>query len=267
MFRGVPWITVNRENNSASMSDENETDTESIHHDEIQTRPPETFVLMNPLLPATRTGQIRHFKCDRWGNPDVNVMFECGAILFDAVLDAPVGCRVFVDKHVVTFQSIRDGDRDNYKQFSDVKVYVLAKIPYPTDFLAVGVIVRAAQFSLVLNGVVIDFVDRKGGHVKLRQSLVDPKKLPREMKLKVAPLSIAAGHYLRAILSTVMYDSPKPMTYRNCHILANKIIRDLSMYTLALVVETSYVPGEPFYKTMKVARRDGEGHLWKKYKW
>jgi hypothetical protein len=253
---------------SSILDDGNETDLDSIDHELRNSS--ETFTWTNstnPLLPVKRSGERRGFVRDRWGNSNANVMFECGSILFDAYLDEPVDCRVFVDKHLVTFQSVRDGESENYKQFTDVKIYVMKMGRFASDFFAVGAIVKSTQFSLIINGVIIDFVERKGDNVELRQRLVDPKKLPRDLNLKVVPLSPSAGNYLQAIRSAIKdhLNLRPPLIYSNCYMLANKIIGTLSLYTLTLCVETSSVLSEGFYKTIKVKRIPGD--LWKKYKW
>jgi hypothetical protein len=137
----------------------------------------------------------------------------------------------------------------------------------PTDFIAIGVVIEVNKFSLILNNFIIDFIRDKAGRVKLLQRHVNPSKLPEGIKFKVVPLSYMTHNYLEAVRMNLMRPTcPSPLTFRNCYILANDIVRRISHYNFGLFFEISHAQGESFYQNIKVTRNSfNRRRVWKKY--
>jgi hypothetical protein len=210
----------------------------------------------------TRTGVHRKVVSDFWGNSSVNGTFECGSFLFDTCLEEPVQCRVFVESRKITFQSVREGEDENCKRFLNAKFYVYWE-PQWCDYIAMGVILERTKFSLVLNGIIVEFVaKKKGDRVKILQRHIDPSKLPHDLKLKVVPIDFTAINFLEDIRDSVRHYRPTPLTFRNCHVVAEAIVEGITYGKVTLKVKTLNTSIDGYYSSVKLVRQKSK--LWKK---
>jgi hypothetical protein len=252
----LDWITPDETSSESGTV----FDDESGHGLSQETFQPED------IFPQTRTGgRGRRLLCVRSRFTSIG-KFECGARFFDEKVNEPVECRLFVENRVLTFQSTRPEENANRKSFNDLKLYFL-NLAIPTDFIAIGVVVEVNKFSLILNNFIIDFIQDKGGKVKLLQRHVNPSKLPEGIKFKVVPLSYMTHNYLEAVRMNLMRPTcPSPLTFRNCYFLANDIVRQISHHNFGLFFEISHAQGESFYQNIKVTRNSfNRRRVWKKY--
>lgn len=227
-------------------------------HDETQASFCDTKVKQRPIPP-------RFLVLDKWGNTSVDRRFECGAFVVENKLEQ-VTCRIFVESHVATFQSTCENDDDNRIEFKDVKVYV-NKFPFPSDYIILGLMFTPSKFTFVINGFLVKFKQLENDGLCLTRHGIDPRRLPRDLKLKVVPLTMALSYvvHIRGMLTD--YNHAEFHFFSKSHILANILIGYLTTGLCKLAVEfaPSKVGGMPSYKSMKITRNsEGKTELVKK---
>jgi hypothetical protein len=105
---------------------------------------------------------------------------------------------------------------------------------------------------LILNGIILDFLERDADGLEIIQRRVDPKQLPSRLKLKVIPL-LTAFDYIHYALNEVEYSDPN-LPYSKSHKLANSIVITLTCGLMQLATKVATKPNEPYYSSMKVVR-------------